>query len=64
MLVIRIAIIRIAAAGVVWSRADIWKGMLPPGARAVKHFVSIYIYALILMYVPGGGQKQEARRAN
>jgi hypothetical protein len=45
MLVIRIAIIRIAAAGVVWSRTDIWKAMLPPGGRAVKHFVSIYIYA-------------------
>jgi hypothetical protein len=36
MLVIRIAIIRLAAAGVVRSRTDISTGILPPGEKAVN----------------------------
>jgi hypothetical protein len=47
MLVIRIAIIRIAAAGVVWSRAGIWKSILSRAEEPVNHFVSLYVHTWI-----------------
>jgi hypothetical protein len=47
MLVIRIAIIRVAAAGVRRSPTDIVRGILPPRGGRVKQFISPYIHAWI-----------------
>jgi hypothetical protein len=66
MLVIRIAIIRIAAAGVVWSRADICEGILSRAKEPVNLFVSLYIHMWMLdaLRRARGGQKQESRSKN
>jgi hypothetical protein len=63
MLVIRIAIIRIAAAGVVWSRADICEGILSRAEEPVNLFVSLYIHMWMLdaLRRADGGQKPEGQ---
>ena len=60
MLVIRIAIIRIAAAGVEESRPTIWEGILQGAPRPVKHFISTYIHAWIYISVAESGRSPDA----
>ena len=60
MLVIRIAIIRTAAAGVEERRRTIWDGSLPPARGPVKEFISTYIHAWIYVSMAESGRSPDA----
>ena len=59
MLVIRIAIIRIAAAGLGRSLRNIWDGILPLAQGRVKYYKSTYIHVWILWVLMGSGPGRE-----